>query len=382
MAMDFPNSPTNGSTYTPAGGPTYVYQSSVWLQVAGSVPSITDPYPFITAQMQLKSAAAGSVAVNSKVDGTGTNVATISNAGAIAGATLSASGAVSGASLSISGSATTGPHDVAGLLRVTTGGRILSADGAGSSQPSVSCWHTGRSTCYGMWNASNNTLGFGTCDGGGNPTATWGAISSGGFTLNGQMNATGSIVAGTGIYGNNGDCGIYPGGSGRVMQFAASWYFNWNSTNGTLQWVMSDGAAGWTLRNDRQFILPASSNGWKPGGGVWADTSDERIKTVLSSYDSSLDQIVALQPVRYTFKGNDTDVDGNRNHEADGKEYIGLVAQATELVMPEMVNKSEGYIDGEKVTDLRNLDTGPLIFALVNAVKELAAKVAALEAKG
>lgn len=32
MAMDFPNSPTNGATYTPAGGPTYVWSNGVWLQ--------------------------------------------------------------------------------------------------------------------------------------------------------------------------------------------------------------------------------------------------------------------------------------------------------------------------------------------------------------
>jgi hypothetical protein len=47
--------------------------------------------------------------------------------------------------------------------------------------------------------------------------------------------------------------------------------------------------------------------------------------------------------------------------------------------MPEMVDKTAGYIDGVPVDDIRNLDTTALIFALVNSVKTLAARVAALE---
>ena len=39
--------------------------------------------------------------------------------------------------------------------------------------------------------------------------------------------------------------------------------------------------------------------------------------------------------------------------------------------MPEMVTRKNGHIDGERVTDLRVLDTGALIYALVNSVQEL-----------
>lgn len=39
------------------------------------------------------------------------------------------------------------------------------------------------------------------------------------------------------------------------------------------------------------------------------------------------------------------------------------------------------YIDGTEVTDLRSFDSGPLVYALINAIKELAARVEALEAK-
>jgi hypothetical protein len=45
-----------------------------------------------------------------------------------------------------------------------------------------------------------------------------------------------------------------------------------------------------------------------------------------------------------------------------------------------MVEQRAGTIDGEPVTDLRTLNNGELIYALVNAVKTLAARVEALEA--
>jgi len=38
MAFDFPNSPSNGTTYQPAGGPIYTFQNGTWL--AGSINSL------------------------------------------------------------------------------------------------------------------------------------------------------------------------------------------------------------------------------------------------------------------------------------------------------------------------------------------------------
>jgi hypothetical protein len=44
-----------------------------------------------------------------------------------------------------------------------------------------------------------------------------------------------------------------------------------------------------------------------------------------------------------------------------------------------MVTERAGYIDGVAVNDMRDIDTTPLLFALINAVKELKARVEALE---
>ena len=140
----------------------------------------------------------------------------------------------------------------------------------------------------------------------------------------------------------------------------------------------------------------------KPGGGSWVDTSDIRIKTEISEYKSGLDAVVSLRPVTFFYKGNDTHDAPKTGLEPDAKSftdpapypnsshyfaavnqipYIGLIAQELEDIFPEMISQTSGFIDGKEVTDIRMLDTSPLIFALINAVKELKARIEALEAK-
>jgi hypothetical protein len=57
--------------------------SAQWVQVSDGRPSLYDPFMFGTADMSLRSGAAGAVNVNSKADGTGSNVLTLSAAGGI-----------------------------------------------------------------------------------------------------------------------------------------------------------------------------------------------------------------------------------------------------------------------------------------------------------
>jgi hypothetical protein len=144
---------------------------------------------------------------------------------------------------------------------------------------------------------------------------------------------------------------------------------------------------------------------WKAGaGGLWRVSSDRRIKNVTGSYTAGLTEVLQLTPKTFTFKGNETltanlvrkrpgeTPDPNAAQTAPysasinygfaqaGIECIGLVADEVLNVMPEMVKQSNGFIDGQSVPDLKSLDIAPLIFALVNSVKTLAARVEALEA--
>jgi hypothetical protein len=128
----------------------------------------------------------------------------------------------------------------------------------------------------------------------------------------------------------------------------------------------------------------SSVNALKPGGGPWSDSSDARIKTVLGAYGNGLAAIKQINPVRYEFKGNySTSLEPATqpvHAQALRKEFIGVLAQEIEVPMPETVTLTTGYIDGEKVDDVRVLDTNALTYALINAVKELALRVEELEA--
>jgi hypothetical protein len=139
--------------------------------------------------------------------------------------------------------------------------------------------------------------------------------------------------------------------------------------------TISSGGSTLTLDNTANFTFSGSGNAYKPGGGAWAALSDARIKTEIGDYSFGLEQVLQLRPVEYRYKGNDGEA-----HPTD-KQHVGLIAQEAEQVMPGMVTLCEGTIDGEAVSDLRRLDTSELIFALVNSVKELTARIRVLEGR-
>ena len=114
------------------------------------------------------------------------------------------------------------------------------------------------------------------------------------------------------------------------------------------------------------------------GTGVGHIPCDERVKTVTGAYTRGLAEVLQIDPIAYRFRGNDHAP--QRQSIRDNREHIGITAQSVERVIPELVRHSEGFIDGKPVDDLREL-TGnePLLYALVNSVKELHARLADLE---
>jgi hypothetical protein len=173
-----------------------------------------------------------------------------------------------------------------------------------------------------------------------------------------------------------------------------------------LYWNRSQGQT-WLTVSSANFVFDTAGQAYKVGGGAWGSTSDARIKNDLGDYPRGLAEIAALRPVAYTYKGNDTPEapaypkTGDEEKDAinaslpltvpypnsmhvgvakSEKKFAGLIAQEVEAIFPEMVSKRSAYIDGQPVDDLRDLDTTPLIFALINSVKELKAEIDALKA--
>ena len=46
-----------------------------------------------------------------------------------------------------------------------------------------------------------------------------------------------------------------------------------------------------------------------------------------------------------------------------------------------MVSQHEGFIDGQAVTDIRDVDVSSLVYALVNCVRQLKAEIETLKAR-
>ncbi len=171
-----------------------------------------------------------------------------------------------------------------------------------------------------------------------------------------------------GIYSRDGD------GDGSSYFFtennagSVTGYFYYSASTGLNMQHINGGYA----RIDAAGNFVVSSKGYQPGGGSWGTTSDARMKTVDGAYAAGLAELRQLNPVRYRY--NDP------SYADPDKEYIGLVAQDVEAVMPEMVSQTRGEIAGQPVEDLRALDNSALIYAAVNAIKELADRVDTLEA--
>jgi hypothetical protein len=115
--------------------------------------------------------------------------------------------------------------------------------------------------------------------------------------------------------------------------------------------------------------IQMDGNCQKPGGGAWNAISDERAKENIADYSAGLAELLQLEPRTYKYIGSEG-------------EYVGLIAQECESVMPEMVTTGVGNLpDGTEVDDYRTLNQTPLTFALINAVKEMAATIETLETR-
>ena len=137
---------------------------------------------------------------------------------------------------------------------------------------------------------------------------------------------------------------------------------------GTLNTVGKGGTTG--------FINPN-------GGGVyqgnnsssWSTTSDRRLKKNIVDNNTGLDKIVTIQVRNFEYRlpeEVDAELKPTDAIEKTGVQ-LGVIAQELQTVLPECV-KTES-------TGVMSVDTDNLTWYLINAVKELNAKVTALENK-
>ena len=99
----------------------------------------------------------------------------------------------------------------------------------------------------------------------------------------------------------------------------------------------------------------------KPGTSSWTVASDERLKDVNGDFTRGLAALSGLYPVYFNYKqGNELDIPSSR-------EYVGLIAQDVQAVIPEAVKEGkEGFL---------SIESDAIFWTMLNAIKELAAKV-------
>jgi hypothetical protein len=100
------------------------------------------------------------------------------------------------------------------------------------------------------------------------------------------------------------------------------------------------------------------NNAFKPGGGSWSTTSDERLKKNIVQLTNVLARLLAIRGVNFEYK------DPQTIHELPGRK-TGVIAQEVEKVFPDWVDTgSDGYkrvtfrgFEGVTIEALRELQS-------------------------
>lgn len=205
-----------------------------------------------------------------------------------------------------------------------------------------------------------------------------------------QLHATGGhVVSDHDVYAAGGfyiggvgnfDYGFYSGSGQRVFQYAAGWYWRWDTSNGDLTWNRPGNGNHLVIRSSDALIYNqlAAMGGYGP----YANFSDQRGKSFITRSARGLAEILALKPVEFTRISMLHDRDPDKIPPRE----IGFIAQDVRRALPEAVVtlgvRMPVDIDplaGDEPSLGITYDT--ITATLVNAVQELHARIATLEGK-
>ena len=224
--------------------------------------------------------------------------------------------------------------------------------------------------------------------------AVTGALSaSGQATFTKSANSAGSVAAL--LQNADGNSGIGARLAWRLDNLANEWgYINVNRVGGgaTAQMdfavnnaaysgapsvamtVLGSGNVGIGTTGPSYQLELSTDSAAKPSTNTWTIASDARIKTETGEYTKGLDAVLSLRPVTYRYNGKAGMVD-------NGEDKISIIAQEAINAFPECVGSYMTKLneDDEEETEVLNWNGHALTFALVNSIKELAARLEALE---
>jgi len=129
-------------------------------------------------------------------------------------------------------------------------------------------------------------------------------------------------------------------------------------------------------------IIINGSIAQKASGTTWNNPSDVRLKDNITAYTDGLEKILQINPKTWTYNG--------LAKTTKGQAGLGVIADEIQTVLPNTVSTYSVKLNptDELNTDVKQFDATEITWLLVNAVKELSAKVdaqateiAALKAK-
>jgi len=136
--------------------------------------------------------------------------------------------------------------------------------------------------------------------------------------------------------------------------------------DGVAMTIQQDGCVGIGTTTPDQ-LLTVNGDASKPGGGCWNTYSDRRLKDLGAKFNHGLEAIAKIEPVNYHYKSD------NELNLPSGQEYVGVVAQEVQKVIPEAVQKtSDGYL---------TVNNDPIIWTMLNAINQLNQKVDAKDSE-
>jgi len=190
----------------------------------------------------------------------------------------------------------------------------------------------------------------------------------GGVGLTSNFLPTGSYTIGSatnwwnGVYGSS----FYINGftSGSVLFTGTSNLITQDNTN--FYWDNTNDRLGIGTNSPSYDLELSADSAAKPSTNTWTIASDKRIKTDIREFTDGLNILSQINPILYQYNGL-------AGFAADGKDYIGVIAQDIQAVAPYTVNSYMAKLnpDDTEETELLNFNSHALTFVLINSVKEL-----------
>jgi endosialidase-like protein len=135
---------------------------------------------------------------------------------------------------------------------------------------------------------------------------------------------------------------------------------DWSAAALTVEAGNSNGLAIWATGG-----MQITGSAQKPGGGSWDSLSDARVKRDVKDFHQGLAELARVRPVSFKYNGLGSTED-------DGHEYVGVIAQELERVLPAMVSSRKAKLhpgDAQEI-ELKRVDPSDFTYVLINAVKE------------